>query len=74
MLVIFSLISSLSVRSTASSGYDSSESGSGSELGVGGKYDMTSYGGTSPIMRRHEKETRDILVSYFIISCVPTML
>ena len=54
---------SLSVRSTVSSGYDSSESGSGSESGVGGKYDLISQGATSPILRRHHKENRDLLVS-----------
>ncbi|XP_065052180.1 tyrosine-protein phosphatase non-receptor type 21-like [Rhopilema esculentum] len=64
----------LSVRSTASSGYDSSESGSGSEAGSigrlsGGRYDMTGQGAklmgssaTSPILRRHQKETRDFLL------------
>jgi len=52
----------LSVRSTVSSGYDSSESGSGSESGVGGKYDLISQGATSPILRRHHKENRDMLL------------
>lgn len=56
---------SLSVRSTASSGYDSSESGSGSESGAGWKYDMS--GAASPIMRRHRTDTRDMLVSRTII-------
>ena len=54
------------MRSTASSGYDSSESGSGSESGAGGKYDLISHGAVSPIMRRHQKETRDLLVSSII--------
>ena len=61
---------SLSVRSTASSGYDSSESGSdagkgglGIQTGIGGTYDLSNQGPTSPILRRQHRDTRDQLVS-----------